>query len=93
MTTKTRIKITIHSGIRLNFEIYILDLYALKKYKQYYWQCIEIKEYKKINLVDRDIKILTEKYNITKVADVRLLLLAQLLPVKEKNKFLNEYVG
>jgi hypothetical protein len=92
-TTKKRGKITIQSRIRLDFEDYFLDLYALKKYKKYYNECNLVVENKRKNQVDEDIIILTEKYNVTKVADVRLLLMAQLLSTKEKNIILSDYLA
>lgn len=83
--TKEQIKITIQNRIRLNIEIYFLDIYSLSKYKKHY---VDVKE-----KVNKDIIALTKKHNIEKIGDVRFILMNELLEDKEKTNNIKKYVG
>ncbi len=84
-STKDRTKITIQKRIRLDIEVYFLDIYSMAKYGEFY-QAPKIKE-----LVNSDIIELTKRHNITKIGDVRFILISSV--VKNKKKIINHYVN
>ncbi|RLD47230.1 MAG: hypothetical protein DRI86_00865 [Bacteroidetes bacterium] len=81
-------KITIQKRIRLNIENYFLDAYALKKYKKPYEDCVDNGR----NKVLDDINKLTKDMDVTKIGEVRLLIISELLGGESKKKIRSKYI-
>ena len=62
------------------FELSTLDAYSLKKYKTFYTE--------NKTQVNADIKALSAKHKTVVPKDITMLLFSEMLPLKEKNEFL-----
>lgn len=77
---ETKVSITLANRKSRDFDLSLLNSYALKKYKTLY-------EESKTE-VNADIKALSEKYHTVVSTDIRMLLVAELLPIKDKKKII-----
>jgi len=77
--------ISIALGRRYNIKLEesLLDSYSLKKYNTFY-------EESKTE-VNADIKALSEKYHTRTVRDIKMLIVAEFLPLKNKKILLDKY--
>lgn len=79
----TLISIALAKRFNIKLEESLLDSYSLKKYNTFY------KESK--TEVNADIKVLSEKYHTRTVRDIKMLIVAEMLPIKNKKQLLDKH--
>ena len=77
------ISVALVNRFNIKLEESLLDSYSLKKYNTLY-------EESKTN-VNKDIKSLSEKYNTITVRDIKMLIIAEMLPNKNKKQLLDKH--
>ena len=77
------ISVALANRFNIKLEESLLDSYSLKKYNTLY-------EESKTN-VNKDIKSLSEKYNTITVRDIKMLIIAEMLPNKNKKQLLDKH--
>ena len=77
------ISVALANRFNIKLEESLLDSYSLKKYNTLY-------EESKTN-VNKDIKSLSEKYNTITVRDIKMLIIAEMLPSKNKKQLLDKH--
>jgi len=77
------ISIALANRYNIKLEESLLDSYSLKKYNTFY-------EESKTE-VNADIKALSEKYHTRTVRDIKMLIVAEFLPLKNKKILLDKY--
>ena len=77
------ISVALANRFNIKLEESLLDSYSLKKYNTLY-------EESKTN-VNRDIKSLSEKYSTITVRDIKMLIVAEMLPSKNKKQLLDKH--
>ena len=77
------ISVALANRFNIKLEESLLDSYSLKKYNTLY-------EESKTD-VNKDIKSLSEKYNTITVRDIKMLIIAEILPTKNKKQLLDKH--